>query len=203
MEFIPDDVFQASILDSAPVPKLDMLNVRKLDQEVLDLMPERQQKYIPKKDGSNRPIINLKRLNGYVRYEHFKMEGIVNVVDLLSPGIHMVNLDLNGVYFGNFEDSKGQVFSEIRWLRKLCRFWVVPFGMGSVPRCFFKLMKPKIALMPRSGIKCVIYLIELITLHQSPQILKTQFEFTIWLLEHLGFLIYWEKSIREPTRQIN
>jgi len=31
---------------------------------------------VPKKDGRQRPVINLKRLNQSVKTEHFKMEGI-------------------------------------------------------------------------------------------------------------------------------
>ncbi|MCG8624878.1 MAG: hypothetical protein MJE68_23125, partial [Proteobacteria bacterium] len=30
---------------------------------------------VPKKDGGQRPAINLKKLNEYVHTEHFKMEG--------------------------------------------------------------------------------------------------------------------------------
>ncbi len=30
---------------------------------------------VPKKDGGNRPAVNLKPLNQYLVYEHFKMEG--------------------------------------------------------------------------------------------------------------------------------
>ena len=31
---------------------------------------------VPKKDGGNRPVVNLKPLNQYITYEHFKMEVI-------------------------------------------------------------------------------------------------------------------------------
>ena len=31
---------------------------------------------VPKKDGSQRPVINLKHLNAFVESPHFKMEGI-------------------------------------------------------------------------------------------------------------------------------
>ena len=42
---------------------------------------------VPKKDGGQRPVINLKALNQFINTEHFKMEGIHTVKDLLKPGL--------------------------------------------------------------------------------------------------------------------
>ena len=39
---------------------------------------------IPKKSGDLRPVINLKPLNEFVQYHHFKMEGLNTLLDLLS-----------------------------------------------------------------------------------------------------------------------
>ena len=40
----------------------------------------------PKKDGGSRPVINLRPLNHYIRYQHFKMEGIHVVRGSLQSG---------------------------------------------------------------------------------------------------------------------
>jgi hypothetical protein len=45
---------------------------------------------VQKKGGGKRPVINLKRLNEFLRYEHFKMEGIHLLNDLLLPKDWMV-----------------------------------------------------------------------------------------------------------------
>ena len=37
---------------------------------------------VPKKEGQYRPVINLRPLNNWIRYYHFKMEGIHVVKDL-------------------------------------------------------------------------------------------------------------------------
>ena len=39
-----------------------------------------------KKDGSPRPIINLKNLNSHIVYSHFKMETLNHALDLISEG---------------------------------------------------------------------------------------------------------------------
>ena len=54
---------------------------------------------VPKKDGGQRPVINLKALNEFVRKEHFKMEGIHNLKDLLQPGNWLAKVDLKDAFF--------------------------------------------------------------------------------------------------------
>jgi len=49
---------------------------------------------IPKKDGRMRPVINLKWLNSWVHTQHFKMEGIHTLQDLLQQGAWMAKVDL-------------------------------------------------------------------------------------------------------------
>ena len=155
-----------------------------------------------KKDGTNRPVINLKQLNKHVKYMHFKMEGIPNLVDLLQRDDHMCKLDLKDAYFVIPVAPRYQEYLKFRWNGVLYKFKVAPFGLGSVPRTFSKLMKAIIAVMRRSGIRCVIYLDDLILLHQEPVMLQNQLQMTISLLQNLGFIINWEKSVINPTRKI-
>ena len=49
---------------------------------------------VPKDEERWRLILNLKSLNDFMAYEHFKMEDIRCVKDLLSRGDHMCTLDL-------------------------------------------------------------------------------------------------------------
>ena len=39
---------------------------------------------VPKKDGSQRPVVNLKPLNHYIKKQNFKMEGLHMLRDLLK-----------------------------------------------------------------------------------------------------------------------
>ena len=54
---------------------------------------------VPKKDGGQRPVINLKKLNKHVNTEHFKMERIHLLKDLLREGDWMMKVDLKDAYF--------------------------------------------------------------------------------------------------------
>ncbi len=53
---------------------------------------------IPKKSGGFRPIINLKKLNCFIVYRHFKMEGVSTVKQLIRKGDFMAKLDLKDAY---------------------------------------------------------------------------------------------------------
>ena len=80
-----------------------------------------------KKDGTNRPVINLKQLNKHVKYMHFKMEGIPNLVDLLQRDDHMCKLDLKDAYFVIPVAPRYQEYLKFRWNRVLYKFKVAPF----------------------------------------------------------------------------
>ena len=54
---------------------------------------------VPKKDGGQRPVVNLKGLNKYVQTEHFKMEGLHTVKQLVRPGDWLTKVDLKDAYF--------------------------------------------------------------------------------------------------------
>jgi hypothetical protein len=45
-----------------------------------------------------RPVINLKRLNTFVAYLHFKMENISSLIDLLRPNDFIARIDLKDAF---------------------------------------------------------------------------------------------------------
>ena len=53
----------------------------------------------PKKDGSYRMILNLKPLNEFVSYYHFKMDTIYTTLKLMRPGCFMASVDLKDAYY--------------------------------------------------------------------------------------------------------
>ena len=50
------------------------------------------------KDGSQRPVMNLKPLNTFVQKAYFKMEGVHMVKELLRKDDWMVSIDLKDAY---------------------------------------------------------------------------------------------------------
>ena len=54
---------------------------------------------VKEKDGRKRPVINLKHLNTFVPYNHFKMEGLQNLIYLLQEGGYVCKLNLKDAYY--------------------------------------------------------------------------------------------------------
>ena len=52
-----------------------------------------------KKDGSFRTILNLKHLNQYVTYQHFKMESLNDIFKIIKKGVWMVSVDSKDAFF--------------------------------------------------------------------------------------------------------
>ena len=54
---------------------------------------------VNKPDGGTRLILNLKELNEFVKYEHFKMEGIKTIINIITRNCFMATIDLKDAYY--------------------------------------------------------------------------------------------------------
>ena len=54
---------------------------------------------VSKKDGGQRPVINLKNLKIFIPYKHFKMEGLHLLKEILERGDYLCKLDLKEPIF--------------------------------------------------------------------------------------------------------
>ena len=88
---------------------------------------------IPKKSGGFRPIINLKKLNSFVFYRHFKMEGVSTVKQLIRKGDFMAKLDLKDAYLTIPMHPVNHVWLCFKWGGKTFEFVSLPFGLSSAP----------------------------------------------------------------------
>ena len=110
---------------------------------------------IPKKTVKGikkfRPILNLKRLNSFVRYEYFKMEGLDSVKYLLKPNDWLVKIDLQDAYFLVPVAAQHSKYLRFFWKGVLYEYVCLPFGLCSALRVFTKLLKPKISSVTSDG----------------------------------------------------
>ncbi|KAM8939450.1 LOW QUALITY PROTEIN: uncharacterized protein RCH25_053096 [Pelodytes ibericus] len=155
---------------------------------------------VPKKGGGTRPVINLRPLNAFVAYQHFKMEGIHCLRDLLLLGDWMVKMDLQDAYLTVPIAVAHQRYLRFRWNHQLWQFTCLPFGLSSAPWCFTKLLKPVMSFLRRKGVRLIIYLDDLLLMSQDKSTLQLHLSWTVDILQALGFLINWEKSCLSPSQ---
>ena len=96
---------------------------------------------VPKK------VVNLKPLNQFLAYEHFKMVGIHMLRDQLKIGDYLVKIDSKDAYM-TVPIRKGDQ-KYLRFLRKktMLEFAYFSFGLATAPWAFTKLMKLVVAML--------------------------------------------------------
>ena len=149
-----------------------------------------------------RPIINLKRLNSFVFYEHFKMEGLDSVKFIVRKGDWMVKVDLKDAYFVVPVAAEHQKFLRFVWKGQFYQYVCLAFGLCSAPRVFTKVMKPVVAWLRAQGIRLVIYLDDFLIMAESIPLLLNHLSVVVNILRRLGFLINEKKSVFTPSQVI-
>ena len=127
---------------------------------------------VPKKDGSSRPVINLKLLNQFMANLHFKMESLAMSRDLLKPGDWMASIDLKDAYLSVAIWEEHRKYLRFIWNGRLFEFQCLPFGLSSAPRVFTKLLKPVLARLCHQGIRLIMYLDDILVIAQTREELE-------------------------------
>jgi len=157
---------------------------------------------VPKKDGTYRPVINLRPLNQFMNSIHFKMEGLSMVKDLLRQDDWMASMDLKDAYLSVTVWEGHRKYLRFMWQDTMFEFQSLPFGLCSAPRVFTKLLKPVLAQLRHQGARVIMYLDDMLLMAQSKDELEEQLEQIQILLEGLGFVINRKKSHLHPTQSI-
>ena len=82
----------------------------------------------PKPDGTHRMILNLKKLNEFVYYQHFKMESLTNVLNMVKPGAFMPSVDLKDAFYSVPIHPEHQKYFKFFWNGKHYQFAAMPNG---------------------------------------------------------------------------
>jgi len=105
-----------------------------------------------------RPVINLKALNSFFHPEHFKMEGIHTLKDLLTQGDWVAKVDLKDAYLAVPIHQSHQRFLQFQFQKKTFRFTCLPFGLSSALWVFTKVLKPALAMLCQRGVRLISYI---------------------------------------------
>ena len=184
-----------------------------VDQEVQDMLrkgatvfsdPKEDQFFsslflVKKKGEGNRPVVNLKHLNSNIPYQHFKMEGLFLLKEMLLTGDKRCKIDLKDGYFAIPLSIKSRKYVRFQWNNLLYDFCCFCFGLSPALLVFTKLLKVPISLLRKLNVRIIIYLDNMVLMASSLENLLMARDTLIFILQHLRFLIIIKKSYLEPT----
>lgn len=156
----------------------------------------------PKPDGSHRMILNLKSLNKYVVYRHFKMDSIWNAISLMKPNCYMASVDLKDAYYSVRICAEHQKYLKFDWNGKLYKFTCFPNGLALAPRKFTKLLKPVYSSLRKKGHISSPYIDDSILIGDNFNDCAANIVETVKVLDNLNFVTHPEKSVLIPTQKI-
>ena len=157
---------------------------------------------IPKPGGKKRPVWDGTHINSYLVKEHFKMESLLTVRELLKRGDFMCTIDIKDAYFHIPIHQEFRNYLQFRWKGKLYRFRCLPFGISIAPRVFTKLMRTVVERLRLMNIRLVIFIDDILVIGHSKEQCQQDSNKILKMLITLGWTINWEKSNLIPTQTI-
>ena len=155
---------------------------------------------VPKPNGSNRFILNVKGLNRFIEKSHFKMENFRTASKLIMKDCYMGSLDIEDAYFCVPIHRDYKKFLRFTLRGVIYQFNCLPFGISSAPMVFPKIMKPVMNTLRQRGHISCIYLDDILCIGNTYQACAENICDTISLLERLGFMVNYKKSVLQPSR---
>ena len=97
--------------------------------------------------GKYRMILNLKKLNKYLKKDHFKMDCLANAISLIVPNCTFHSFDFSDAYYSIKIAPYHRKYLRFYFEGQLYEYSVIPNGLTSGPRIFTKMMKVVLAFL--------------------------------------------------------
>ena len=156
----------------------------------------------PKKDGSYRMILNLKKFNEHVAYHHFKMDTLASAINMMKPHCFMASVDLKDAYYSVSIASTDQKYLKFVWDGQLYKFVCFSNGLTCCPRMFTKLLKPVYANLRQQGHESSGYIDDSYLQGDDFADCVANVKATVNAFDSLGLITHPEKSVLIPTQQL-
>jgi hypothetical protein len=156
---------------------------------------------VPKPNGSQRKIINLKYLNHFIKGQHFAMETPQLVLKSLRLGQWAASIDLKDAYFHIPIKVASRKYLRFMALGKVWQYRVLCFGLTTAPHLFTRAVQPLVVWARSQGIQIHAYLDDWLIVAEDQEVLKAHVQKVLNKAQDLGWLINLEKSALTPSRE--
>ena len=111
----------------------------------------------------------------------------------------MITLDLKDAYL-QIPIHQDHQHLQFQWMERIYQFLCLPFGLTSAPRVFTKVLKPLVGTLRQMGIRLVVYLDNILILHQDREEIEHLSLLICNFFEALGLVINTKKSLLIPQQ---
>ncbi len=130
---------------------------------MIEVSPTQNRNYLSnfftlKEQTKHRPISDCQKLNSFIQVEHFKMEGVPALRELIEKDDYICKIDLKDAYVVIPIHPDSQDYLSFENQGTVYRYKSLAFGLSVAPRVFSKIMKYAIEPLRKEGHRIIYYL---------------------------------------------
>ena len=155
---------------------------------------------VPKPNNKWRSILDLSKLNLFLRVEKFKMETPETIRTSLQQGEWVTSIDFKDAYFHIPIQVQSRKFLRFQAKGQTYQFKALPFGLSTAPLEFTVVAKEVKLVAIHKGIRIHQYLDDWLVRAKSHQVCLQHTRDLLKLCQDLGWIVNLEKSELEPKQ---
>ena len=155
---------------------------------------------VPKPNNRWRPILDLSKLNLFLKVEKFKMETPETIRSSLQQGEWVTSIDFQDAYFHIPIQEQSRKYLRFHVQGLTYQFKALPFGLSTAPLEFTVVAKEVKLMATHKGIRIHQYLDDWLVRSKSRKTCLHHTQVLIRMCQDLGWLVNLEKSELEPKQ---
>ena len=155
---------------------------------------------VPKPNNRWRPILDLSKLNVFLKTEKFKMETLETIRTSLQQGEWVTSIDFKDAYFHIPIQEQSRKYLRFHVQGRTYQFKALPVGLSTAPLEFTVVAKEVKLMAIHRGIRIHQYLDDWLVRARSRQVCLQHTQDLVKLYQELGWLVNLEKSELEPKQ---
>ena len=158
---------------------------------------------VPKPNNKWRPILDLSKLNPFLKTEKFRMETPETIRTSLQRGEWITSVDFKDAYFHIPIQEQSRKYLRFHVQGQTYQFKALPFGLSTAPLEFTVIAKEVKLMAGHRGIRIHQYLDDWLVRAKSRSTCLQHTQTLVKMYQKLGWLVNAEISELEPKQVFN
>ena len=159
---------------------------------------------VPKREkNSFRLILNLRAINVYILYRHFKLINIMDILNILTPNCYLSSVDWHLAFNHIAIRNSDQKFLCFQWCLHWFKYVCHANGQANAPYVINRLCKPLLRALGRQNVNLNLCIDDSLICSKSFEDMQHSIALTLEVFQKAGFLINFKKSVPTPMQKIS